>query len=50
MQNLRTGKRLAGDGMVREMDPDAGNREKERNIASEDAVGQKKKNHCFHAL
>ncbi|EIN06492.1 nuclear pore protein 84/107 [Punctularia strigosozonata HHB-11173 SS5] len=37
MQNLRTGRRLAGDGLVREMDPDAGNREKDRKVASEDA-------------
>ena len=38
MQALRTGNRLQSDGLVREMDPDAANREEGRGLAADDAV------------
>ena len=38
MQALRTGNRMQSDGLVREMDPDAPNRDDARGLASDDAV------------
>lgn len=38
MQALRTGNRMQSDGLVREMDPDAANREDGRGLAADDAV------------
>ena len=38
MQALRTGNRMQSDGLVREMDPDAPNRDDARGLAADDAV------------
>lgn len=38
MQALRTGNRMQSDGLVREMDPDAPNRDDTRGLAADDAV------------
>ena len=38
MQALRTGNRMQSDGLVREMDPDAPNRDETRGLAADDAV------------
>jgi nuclear pore complex protein Nup107 len=38
MQALRTGNRMQSDGLVREMDPDAPNRDNTRGLAADDAV------------
>ena len=38
MQALRTGNRMQSDGLVREMDPDAPNRDDTRGLAADDSV------------
>ena len=38
MQALRTGNRMQSDGLAREMDPDAPNRDDSRGLAADDAV------------
>lgn len=38
MQALRTGNRMQSDGLVREMDPDAPNRDDARGLAADDSV------------